>query len=175
MNTKIATRERFTALCRINRWGGWTKRPYSVGEHTAIGAWVANWFKFRDDSIHHWWMHDMHETEIVGDVTTPQKHLYMNEMYFTDVADFDRQLGLGLNFRDGWWGDATIKRLDRKMLLVENDLIAVNPDPELPAPDYTDALQKEIRSRILGRYYTCPDAVIDAYNRDAKMKGWVEI
>lgn len=172
----IITKDRITALCNLNRWRGWTKRPYSVGEHTAIGAWVLDWFKYPDEVVKRWWMHDMHETEVIGDVPTPDKNAYVNVAYDVAVEDFDTQLGAEMGLGDLWWRDAAVKKFDRKMLLIENDLIALRKDPALPAPAYDiDPMLVMIRDIIETPSFAGERGlaeVINYYSRDAKRFGW---
>lgn len=175
MTEQIITRNRLTALCNINRWRGWTVRPYSVGEHTAVGAWVLDWFKRPDVQVERWWPHDMHETEIVGDVPTPDKKLYMTSDYHLACRNFDVLVGDEMGLNSEWWNDYNIKQFDRKMLIVENDLIALCKDPEIPAPDYDEPMTGMIRDVIVNGTFSSTERVIEAYNRDARRFGWSEV
>ena len=172
MSEQIVTQQRITALCNIARWRGWTNRPFSVGEHTAIGAAVMLWFGRPDTHVKRWWMHDMHETEIVGDVPTPDKARYMNLDYETAIEEFDMRLGDQMGLGDFWWRDKAVKDFDRNMIIVENALIAMIGDPTLPAPDFKDPVQKMIRDLIIQKTFSDPSDVAKSFNRAAMRYGW---
>ena len=177
MTDKIVTRERITAMCHINRWRGWTTRPYSVGEHVAIGANTMSWFSRPAEQMQRWWMHDMHETEIIGDVPTPDKCMYVNAAYDAAVEEFDVRLGAEMGLGDLWWRDKGVKDIDRKVLIVENELIAVRKDPALPEPDHSDPMvQDMVANMLVGKLvWSTPDSVIRLYNKHALMYGWEQI
>jgi hypothetical protein len=176
MTDKIITRERIVALSHVSHWRGWTKRPYSVGEHTAVGLHAMNWFKRPVEQMRRWCLHDIHETEVVGDVPTPDKREYMNEKYFTAVEEFDFRLGVEAGCTDFfWWEDQGVKDVDWKILLVENDLIRFEPSPSIPSPDYSDPFQHHIRNCIQRQTFATSDRVIIMWNKLAYRFGWDEI
>ena len=158
--TNLLTENRLRAMCHLSRWRGWTVRPYSVGEHTAIGASVMMWFKYERSAIRAWWLHDMHETEIVGDVPTPDKRMYMSDRYADDVQVFDWRVGQEAGLDAVWPLWTSTKHVDRKMLCIENDLIVTRRDDTLPAPDYNDAFQAMIRRHIMERTFADADTVV---------------
>lgn len=174
--TEIITRERIIAMSHISRWRGWTTRPYSVGEHTAIGAFAADWFKRQREQCRRWWLHDFHETEIIGDVPTPDKKAYANADYYVAVEEFDMRLGIEAECSEFvWWNDIGVKAIDRKMLLVENDLITLRKDPDLPAPNYDDAMQKLMKDLITNATFSTSDRVVEYWNKEAWKYGWREV
>lgn len=178
MTDQIITRERLKALSQINRWRGWTRRPYSVGEHTAIGAYVMDWFKIGDKYVKRWWMHDMHETEIVGDVPTPDKAKYMRLSYDHAVEDFDTRLGEEMGLCDGrplWWRCPKVKQMDRTMLLVENDFMAVNRDESLSRCDTSHPIVDMVINLIGAETFATPDRVIDLWNKNVWKYGWEKV
>ena len=153
MNNRLLTPERINALSHLSRWRGWTKRPYSVLEHCCVGANVLQWFKWSSGLQRKWWLHDLHETEIVGDVPTPDKHEYMNQRFDIAVEEFDTALGNEVEFGPKWWRDKTLKKIDRCMLLVENDQLATRKDPLLCKPDYNDPMVTGMYRLIDQRVY----------------------
>jgi hypothetical protein len=90
----LLTEERINALSRINRFAGWTCRPYSVLEHSLIGAKLLD----EDGYAQHWkrafMLHDLHETAFGGDITTPVKTKYMSAQYHADVQLWDTELSV---------------------------------------------------------------------------------
>ena len=160
------TPQRLTALCQINRWRGWTVRPYSVGEHCAIGAYVLEWFKRSRIEVVAFWLHDMHETEVIGDVPRPDKARFVNAEYHAAVDLFDAHLGNAAGLSRGWQSDKALKRMDMLMMRVENDIISVNRDPDLTTPDYrTDPMAEMIRECIEDRTFDTPEKVVSLWDR----------
>ncbi len=122
---KLLTNERLHAASMINRWGGWVKRPYSILEHSVIGAAIAQ--EYFDADPRPFLLHDLHETEIVGDVPTPHKPLYLNSQYHVAVEDFDNRL----------WAETGVSpdhpvttEVDRIMAAAEHFEVAVRGDPK---------------------------------------------
>lgn len=171
----IVTRERMQALCHLNRWRGWTTRPYSVGEHVAVGAFVMDWFKRPDKQVAAWWMHDMHETEIMGDIPTPDKDRYMGTSYFNDVEDFDIRLGDEMNLPQLWWRSPKLKGMDYIMLQVEYTMLVTLSDHSISPPDYDSPFVEAIRNAIGLGVFSDPEKVISYYNKKSWKYGWGEI
>lgn len=159
MTQVIITPQRIDALNQINRWRGWTVRPFSVLEHTMIGWHVIDWFKWSDQAKRHWLMHDMHETEIVGDVPTPDKAAYMNAAYFQAVTEFDVTLAREVGFHMEWFDALPIKVTDRRMFIAENHLIASRADPTAPPYDDRDPMVKMMADLIRSETYAGEAAV----------------
>jgi hypothetical protein len=152
----LLTLDRLHAAANINRWRGWTKRPYSILEHQLIGAQVMLDVMSADRQlVEQFMVHDMHETEVIGDVPTPDKKMYCNTMFDIACEDFDMTLGIELNLPSRWWTDKSVKWMDRQMLLCENDHMSTRPDPSLHAPDWT-LIQGEIKKRLK---YPSPNVV----------------
>lgn len=171
----IITRRRLNAMCNINRWYGDTTRPFSIMEHTAIGAHVAVWFRWSPLAQRCWWLHDIHESEICGDVSTPDKSLYTGDDYTNAVREFDDLLGFEV---DGmpmhWWEDPVIRIMDTMMRDVENDLIVVGKRQGVPAPNYNDPRQKMIRELITSGIYSGQRGV-ERYHLDCRIIGLPEV
>jgi len=136
----IITPERIRALSNISRWYGWVKRPFSVLDHTLVGFYACQSAMTSKEQARAWLLHDMHETHIMGDVSTPDKNRYLTLDYDVEVREFDEMLcdeaGLGTDWRDG----AHIKRIDRVMLLAEHETIVSGTflsesDMKLPSND----------------------------------------
>lgn len=146
---RLLTLDRLQAAAHINRWRGWTKRPYSILEHQLIGAQAMMiMVHVRNEDIRAFMVHDMHETEVIGDVPTPDKKLYCNTMFDIACENFDTKLGAELDLGPMWWRKEPVKWMDRQMLLVENVEMSTRPDPELPKPEWT-AVQKLICERLV--------------------------
>jgi hypothetical protein len=144
----LLTRDRLEAAANINRWRGWTKRPYSILEHQLIGAQVMLDVMDTDRELARLFLlHDMHETEVIGDVPTPDKKLYCNTMFDIACEDFDMRLATELDLPARWWSEQSVKWMDRQMLLCENDHMSTRRDPTLHAPEW-NLVQKEIAKRL---------------------------
>ena len=163
----MVTPARLNALCNINRWGGWTVRPFSVAEHCAIGAATLWWFKRPDWQVRAFWLHDMHETEHVGDVPSPDKARYMNNEYHAAVDLFDLPLGNQAGLSRGWQKHPAIKKMDMLLRQVENDYIASQRDPDLPTPDYeNDPVARKVRESVMLGTFSTHEKVFEAWERD---------
>lgn len=121
---ELLTLERVRVLGRINRWGGWLKRDYSVLEHTVIGATAAVYIMGIDPRP--FLLHDMEETEF-GDITTPNKAIYTNTAYDLAVERWNERLSKETGVVLG--GDA-VKMLDAKMAHAESVAVASRGDPK---------------------------------------------
>lgn len=132
---RLLTLDRLQAAAHINRWRGWTKRPYSILEHQLIGAQAMMvMVHVRNEDIRAFMVHDMHETEVIGDVPTPDKKLYCNTMFDIACENFDTKLGAELDLGPMWWRKEPVKWMDKHMLLVENQIMSTRPDPDLISP-----------------------------------------
>lgn len=90
----LLTRERIEALGRTSRFAGWTWRNYSVLEHSVIGARVLADTGESAMVQKAFLLHDLHETEFGGDITSPIKRKYMPAAYHRDVDVWDMNLCL---------------------------------------------------------------------------------
>jgi len=127
----IITRGRIGSLGNIARWRGWTTRPFSVCEHTTIGTEVARQMGASIMDQKAFLMHDIHETEIIGDVPTPDKREYVNEKFHVDVRRFDRNLSLETGVPYLAMTGSIVKYYDNIMLKAENHSIVDRRDPEV--------------------------------------------
>jgi hypothetical protein len=123
----VVTRGRTEALANVNRWGGWTTRPYSVLEHSVIGASVL---------LHNseallalvFLLHDYEESEF-GDIVTPIKHLYTNTAYDLAVERFNIHLFDQAGVDAMLVRHPLVKRIDEEMAWAENRTVATRGDP----------------------------------------------
>jgi len=148
VETPVITVGRVMAMSHISRWRGWTDRPFSILEHSMIGYEVATWFKWPEIECKKWLLHDVHETEIIGDVPTPDKKIYCNESYHAACGSFDATLSFEFDLPVTWMRSPYVKRMDRMMRDVEHDTIATIADPGTPVPNYRDGALKMIRDEI---------------------------
>ena len=128
----ILTDDRLKAMAMTNRWNGWLKRPYSVLEHTVIGAYAMDDKGMELMSVLGFLLHDMHESYIVGDVPRPDKEKYMTFAYHQDVRAFDHRLREEVG-ADEFWRDDLVKAVDYDMLVWEHWNIATIDDPTVPS------------------------------------------
>ena len=126
----LLTNERLRALHNVNRWGGWLLRPYSVLEHTLIGADMLE-AKGETSSIRPFLLHDMEESEFLGDVRTHHKAKYLTAKYNYDVERWKQAMcleaGIYLSELSGGW----VKYADHSMLYAEHLTVAAPGDPVL--------------------------------------------
>lgn len=140
--------ERIIAMGNLNRWNGWTVRPYSVLEHTVIGVEL-----MRDSGIDQhaqlcFLMHDVHETEFCGDIPTPDKARFMGDDYTAAVEEFDTRLGAEVGLSGRWWRNPIIHDMDHAAKIAENDAIRYERLDCYPMP-HQRTMAAEYRARIL--------------------------
>jgi hypothetical protein len=139
----LITSDRIRAGANIIRWNGWMNTPISIIRHSvAMHDCILRLEPAARVSARMALIHDLHETEIVGDVPTPDKRKYMNTLYHIDVAEFDknvaREAGVPtMIYGAAWWANPTLKVADRTAVIVENSryVMPVSVDPELPVYD----------------------------------------
>lgn len=123
----LLTPARIEAAANICRWHGQVKRHYSVLEHSVVGAFALREIGYNHDAVRAFLLHDLEETEFVGDINTPQKALYMNADYFRDVTiwenDLYREQGVGRNL-------AVVGLMDEVMLRAEYATVSLKEDDE---------------------------------------------
>lgn len=119
----LLTPARLVAATRICRFNGWTTRHYSILEHMVIGTHILRKMDAPPEVQKAFLIHDIEETEIVGDVPSPDKALYMNDRYFRAVEVFDRLLCLevGIDYRALSHPD--VKMMDTIMAGIESQLV----------------------------------------------------
>jgi len=151
---QIITENRIIAASHINRWRGWLKRPFSILDHMVIGAEMLRYVGRPDHVVKKFLVHDMHETQFMGDITTPDKARYCNSRYHRDVADFDFALGDEMGWSgDRWWLDSQVKAMDELMKRIENVEVRIGPLAEIPDPSPAEVklfLDMETRVRQMG-------------------------
>lgn len=146
----LLTQERIKALSYENRFGGWTNRPYSVLEHSVIGAKIlAESNAVPVPTIRAFLLHDMHETAFGGDITTPIKRKYLGQDYHDDVRTWDRDLATETSVPLHLIEGLAVKFTDAVMLAAETRTVStggwIAPIPE----HYEDEVQ---RAQELIRY-----------------------
>lgn len=114
----LLTRERVQALARINRYTGWTTRPYSVLEHSVIGAKLVPPGVVQRAFL----LHDMEESAF-GDIISPVKRKYMSPEYHADVETWVRDLAAETKIPYSAIDGEQIHHLDRVMLAAEKSTV----------------------------------------------------
>lgn len=176
MSSPIITPERIWAASNLNRWRGWTTRriPLTMHMRATAGAILelTGDTKLALMSL----VHDLHETEIVGDVPTPDKGRYMNTLYHQDVQQFDTRLAHEVGFDVMqrcdpsssalvfWQHHPILRTADRAALIVENTHFVVpeRRDPKLPDYDEGSIWQKTILDWY--KSYLSPTQWVELYH-----------
>lgn len=83
--------EHIAPLARINRYNGWTSRPYVVMEHTLIGAYILDRSGFERDVVRAFLLHDGHEVEF-GDIVRPVKRKHLKLSFEKATFRYDVKL-----------------------------------------------------------------------------------
>lgn len=126
MTEKLITTERLCALARINRWGGWVRRDYSVLEHEVIGALTLRHFGHPYAAF---LLHDHEESEF-GDIVKPVKELCASTAYRIAVEDFDARLWAETGVRpDGGWMDEYMAHAEHLTVAIRGDRKFDNVEP----------------------------------------------
>jgi hypothetical protein len=133
MTTALLTPERIEQAANICRWRGRVRRHYSVLEHTVIGAFVLRELGYDHNAVRSFLLHDLEETEFVGDVPTPDKAIYMNADYFRDVRLWDEALYRETEVKRN---TAVVEMMDECMMQAEYATVSLVPD-ESPRTDRT--------------------------------------
>lgn len=162
---------RLMAAAHICRWRGWTKRHYSILEHMIVGAEVLAEMG-APENVQRWFLlHDMHETEICGDIPTPDKARYCNIQFDLACEDYDNTL------RDTY-GDLVrltaaerlmVKDMDEAMAIVEHAVMSLRICPDVPRPEWN-----ETQSRIgkcISRSAWPARVLVAQWHRNAKRLG----
>jgi hypothetical protein len=131
---KLLTRNRIEALAKINRYAGWTTRPFSVLEHSVIGAKLTPNRVLRNAFL----LHDMHETEFGGDITSPVKRKYISAQYHLDVKTWDLDLAVETHVPYSAIDGDEVHYIDALMLAAETRSICAKKDfvAEIPVGGY---------------------------------------
>jgi hypothetical protein len=143
----VVDTRRLNAAAHIARWRGWTKRPYSILEHMVVGAEVMRRLGYSRDAQAWFLLHDMHETEVIGDVPTPDKAAYCNEDFHRACDAFDA--GVRDAFRLKLDADtlADVAFIDAQCAIMEHALLVTRACDDVPRPNGSD-VQREIRACI---------------------------
>jgi len=138
--------KRINAASHISRWRGWTNRPYSILEHMVVGVEVMADMGMPVEDQRWFLLHDMHETEIIGDVPTPDKMLYCNTLFHAACQEFDNALmsRQRVPVRNG----RVVKAMDKDMMIVEHHCIASRRYDDFPALDVDNAVHLAIHVRL---------------------------
>lgn len=130
---------RLMAAANIARWRGWTRRHYSILEHMIVGTSVMEQLGYSRDAQAWFLLHDMHETEICGDVPTPDKARYCNDDFHDACDAFDLQLqtAYGLNVTDEI--AAQVAKIDADCAIMEHARISTRMCDDMPRPDGSES------------------------------------
>ena len=114
----LITDDRLWALARINRWGGWVHRDYSVLEHEVVGAVTLRHFGYPYAAF---LLHD-HEESDFGDIIAPVKAICMTTAYRLKVEDFNTRLHQETGVEpDGGWMDAYMAHAEHLTVAIRGD------------------------------------------------------
>lgn len=128
----MITRHHIDALANINRFNGWTTRPYSVLEHTVIGVKFALETGMSEVAAKAFMLHDLEES-VFGDVVRPLKSKYMNEGYFAAVGNWERRLEKWVDLPHVLTAHhSDVKYIDDAMLAAELHTVATVTDEDYP-------------------------------------------
>ena len=141
--------ERLRAASHISRWRGWTHRPYSNLEHMNTGTEVLRRMRMPESVQRLFLIHDMHETEVIGDVPTPDKVLFCNDRFRNACNSFDRALFKTLSMSPSQYDIGIVAHLDRDMAIVEHDTLVTRRCPEIPDPNWDKPEHEEIRNILI--------------------------
>lgn len=157
---------RVKALGYINRWYGHTKRPFSVLEHTVIGAEVlTEMMNDSRDAVRYFLLHDLHESVIGGDMSTPDVAKYTNDRFRDARAIVDEDFWR----MTGWCEPSKFSVLaadmmDKTMAIVENETVRVIPLASIRKPDWALSGCELAREKIMR-----------PRDRDTLVDRWVEL
>lgn len=155
--TVLLTPARIEQAANICRWRGRVKRHFSILEHSVIGAWTLRTHGHNVDAVRSFLLHDLEETEFVGDVPTPDKAIYMNADYFRDVREWDNRLFIECGVKRNL---PVIEMMDEVMCRAEHATVSLVPDD---APR-TDALIRWCRVMIDADEFGTPQQWWDLWN-----------
>lgn len=162
---------RLMAAAHICRWRGWTKRHYSILEHMIVGTEALHQIGAAENVQRWFLLHDMHETEICGDIPTPDKAKYCNIDFDLACEAYDDTLHetYGDLVKLGNADRMMVKYMDEMMAIVEHAVVSSRICPEMPRPDW-GIVQTAIRDAIPR---TAPPALvlIAQWHRHAKRLG----
>lgn len=140
--------ERVRAANNIMRWRGWMTRRYSILEHMVVGAAVMERFGISEEAQLLFLLHDMHETEYIGDVPTPHKMLYCNTQFRADCLSFDTRLWAEHDLMPTTCTLAAVDAMDRHMAAVEHVRLVTNHYDDVMRMDEQNPFHVAIRDNI---------------------------
>lgn len=150
----------------INRWNGWLWRPYSVLEHSVIGAHVLARRGYRVRDVLGFLLHDYEESEF-GDIATPMKERHVNSTYRADVFRFNVTLCREVHLALGDLSSDLVTVIDSHMAWAEHHTVAVVGAPERYGKTTYPAgsIPVECRQLIEQNRFAKLDAQIDEFWR----------
>lgn len=141
----IINTRRLNAAANIARWRGWTKRHYSILEHMVVGAEVMRRLGYSREAQAWFLLHDMHETEVIGDVPTPDKVAYCNADFHRACDAFDMEMRNTLNISLTADTLADVAFIDTQCAIMEHALLVTRDCDDVPRPNGSD-VQREVRA-----------------------------
>lgn len=109
-----------TALSRIPRFNGHTKKVYTVAQHSVAAYRIANAWRLNPELCAAALLHDAHEAYI-GDVPTPVKS------FLTGIKELaysvDRAIGESFDVLPAHMRDPRIRAIDAALLIMEADAL----------------------------------------------------
>lgn len=112
----------------INRWNGWLHRPYSVLEHSVVGAGAMLAHNHGARAVLSFLLHDFEESEF-GDWPAPAKALHTTDDYRADVAEFNLYLARSVGLEPHDFESPAVKQVDHAMAWAESHSVALLGDP----------------------------------------------
>lgn len=125
------------ALSRLPRFGGHLNRPYSVAQHCVLCAEMAKTKKDKRAAL----LHDASEAYLL-DMPTPIK------ARMGEYKEYEHKLMTVIFDKYGleWPLNNKIKKIDRKMLLIEWDNLAINDNKEFKCWNRDKAKREFLKS-----------------------------
>ena len=157
--TGLITTKRIDAMSFINRYNGWTDRPFSILEHTVIGTTMLRHENAHEDDQRGFLFHDVEESAFT-DMIRPHKEKYMNDQYDIDVAEWNADLCAGHGMKLSQITSPLVTEMDDRMLAAEIKCIARITDPKHP---YDEHLHGDIRTMIQLKTFGTPDLAVAGF------------
>lgn len=164
----LLTPARIEQAANICRWQGRVKRHYSILEHSIVGAWTLRSHGYDVDAVRSFLLHDLEETEFVGDIPTPDKAIYMNSDYFRDVRVWENRLFIECGVKRNL---PVIEMMDEVMAQAEYASVSLVPN-ESPR---TDPMIRWCRVMIDADEFGTPDQWWNLWNNSQITLGFSEV
>lgn len=159
MTQKLLSASRVKALSRINRYNGWTSRPYSVLEHTVLGATAMLRMGKPQPLVRAFLLHDMHETEF-GDEIRPVQRDYPNPALVRAKHEWDVRLFSECGLHKSLIGCTDVINMDNLMLSFElNHSTLVTRLTDRDFPEYDHRQKARIAGDINSGTYQGDDGI----------------